>query len=408
MINRQDERSKSFTRRAFIVGSLQGVALTVLGGRLAWLQLAEGGRYKTLSDKNRINTKMLAPSRGEIVDRFGVPLAINNQNFRVLAVPEQADRLDKSLQKLSSLIDLDEKRIQHVLEESKKTAAFVPLEVVDNLSWSDVAKVEVNLSDLPGININEGEIRSYPFGEPTAHLVGYVGAVSKADLNGDPVLTLPGFKIGKTGIEKSYDTELRGQAGNRQMEVNVRGREIRELKQDIGRHGSRISLSIDAELQRYCQQRLGEHKSASAVVMDSKTGAVYALVSHPGFDPNLFTKTISPGQWEELVSNPAFPLNNKAISGQYPPGSTFKMITALAALEGGYATPRTTVRCTGRYEYGKDKFHCWKLSGHGLTTVTSALMKSCDTYFYQLATEIGIDNIAVMAERLGLGQKIWI
>lgn len=404
-MNNQGERSKSFTRRAFIVGAFQGTALAILGGRLAWLQLAEGGRYKTLSDKNRINTRMIAPSRGEIVDRFGVPLAINNQNFRILIIPEQTDDLAESLQKLTGLIEFDERRIKRVIEESKKSASFVPIEVTDNLNWDEVAKIEVSLDDLPGMSIDEGEIRNYPFEEATGHLIGYVGAVSKADLNGDPVLTLPGFKIGKTGIEKSYDEYMRGQAGNKQMEVNVRGREVRELEEDASHNGKRISLSIDAELQRYCQQRLSEHKSASAVVMDSYTGAVYAMVSQPSFDPNLFTKGISAEQWEELMSNPAFPLNNKAISGQYPPGSTFKMITALAALEAGKATLKTTVNCKGRYEFGKDKFHCWKLSGHGWVSVISALMKSCDTYFYQLSTEVGIDTIAAMAHRFGLGKK---
>ncbi len=404
-MNNSGDRSKDFTRRAFVVGAFQGMALAVLGGRLAWLQLAEGGRYKTLSDKNRINTKMTAPSRGEIVDRFGVPLAINNQNFRILIIPEQTNDLAESLQKLTNLIDIDDRRIKAVIEKSKRSASFVPMEVADNLNWDEVAKIEVSLDDLPGMSIDEGEVRSYPFAESTGHLIGYVGAVSKTDLNGDPVLTLPGFKIGKTGIEKSFDKELRGQAGNKQMEVNVRGREVRELEEDASLDGKRVSLSVDAELQRYCQERLAEHKSASAVIMDSKTGAVYAMASQPGFDPNLFTKGISAEQWEALMANPAFPLNNKAISGQYPPGSTFKMITALAALEGGFSTPNTKVSCKGRYEYGKDRFHCWKLSGHGNMSITSALMRSCDTYFYQLATEVGIDNITVMAKRFGLGEK---
>jgi penicillin-binding protein 2 len=413
-MNDSDQRSKIFTRRAFVVGAFQGVALAVLGGRLAWLQLAEGGRYKTLSDKNRINTKMVAPSRGEILDRFGVPLAINNQNFGAYVIPEQTDDIAQSLRKLGRLIDLDDYRIQRLIEESKKMSSFVPLEVVDNLGWDDVAKVEVNLSDLPGISINEGEIRNYPFGVSTGHLVGYVGAVSQSDLERDikkgnltvdPMLKLPGFRIGKTGIEKSFDSPLRGKAGNKQMEVNVRGREVRELDEEKSTNGKRIALSIDAELQRYCQERLAQHKSASVVVMDAKTGAVYALASHPGFDPNLFTDGISHEDYQELANNPAFPFNNKAISGQYPPGSTFKMMTALAALENGFATSSTSVNCSGRFQLGKDKFHCWKLSGHGNTNVVTAMMKSCDTWFYQLSAEVGIENIANMSRRFGLGDK---
>ena len=403
-MNKEEEKYKKFSRRAFVVGACQGLLLTVLGGRLAWIQVFEGGKYKILSEKNRINVKMIAPSRGEIVDRFGVPLAINNQNFRVLMIPEQTNDVRKSLEKLASIIDLSEEKIQKIIIKSKKISSFVPLEIEENLNWEEVSKLEVNITDLPGMSINEGEARSYPFGNSTCHIVGYVGSVSEKDLTGDPILTLPGFRIGKTAIEKSYDTHLRGAAGISEMEVNVRGREIRELQNSGSKVGKRISLTIDAELQRFCQKRLAKHKSASAVIMDADTGAIYAMASHPGFDPNLFTKGITAENWQELLSNPAFPLNNKAVSGQYPPGSTFKMVTAMAALEQGIAKSSTIVNCKGRYEYGSDKFHCWKLSGHGTTTVTSALMKSCDTYFYELSTEVGIDNIANMAMRLGLGQ----
>lgn len=403
-MSKEDQKSKNFSRRAFVVGACQGALLAMLGGRLAWLQVVEGGRYKTLSDKNRINVKMIAPSRGQIVDRFGVPLAVNNQNFRVLMIPEQTDDIKKSLKKLTSFVNIDDHKINTLIKESQKSASFIPLEIVDNLTWEEVSALEVSIPDLPGISIDEGEIRNYPYGDATGHIIGYVGLVSKKDLTDDPVLTLPGFRVGKTAIEKSYDLKLRGKSGASEVEVNVRGREVRELNNNKSIVGDRIALTIDAELQRFCQQRLSVHKSASAVIMDSHTGAVYAMASYPSFDPNLFTRGISAEKWEELLANPAFPLNNKAISGQYPPGSTFKMVTAMAALELGMAKSNTTVNCPGYYEYGTDKFRCWKLSGHGLTTVTSALMKSCDTYFYKLSTEIGIDNISQMALKLGLGQ----
>lgn len=405
-MDKGDDRAKTFTRRAFIIGAAQGLFLSVLGGRLAWLQVVQGGHYKILSENNRINVKMIAPSRGQIVDRFGVPLAVNNQNFRVLIVPEQIDDISKVLQKLSAVIDLDEKSIQKVLSQAKKSAGFVPLEVRDDLSWEDVAKIEVNLVDLPGISTEAGEIRNYPFKEATAHIVGYVGAVNKAELTGDPVFTLPGFQIGKTGIEKAYDTRLRGTSGTSEMEVNVIGREVRELKNNEEKQGERISLSIDAELQRYTQQRLSETRSSSAVIMDAHSGALYASCSHPGFDPNLFTRGISAENWEELLAESTHPLTNKAIAGQYPPGSTFKMVTALAALEAGVIHAGTRVFCPGHYEYGKDRFHCWKRTGHGSVDLVGALMQSCDTFFYKLSTDLGIEKIAEMAHRLGLGQKI--
>lgn len=389
-----------------MIGALQGTILGVLGGRLAWLQVVQGSKYKTLAENNRINLKMLAPARGKIVDRFGTPLAVNDQNFRVLMIPEQTGDLEKALAALQRLIDLNQRDIQKVLKQARRQAAFVPLEVKDNLNWEDVARIEVNLPDLPGLSIDTGEIRTYPYGEATAHLVGYVGAVSASELTGDPVLTLPGFKIGKTGIEKSFDAALRGTAGTAEVEVNVVGREVRELSRYPGTPGQKITLTIDADLQIYAQQRLAKEQSASAVIMDAYTGAVYALASNPGFDPNLFTRGLSAEKWEEMLADPGLPLNNKAVGGQYPPGSTFKMVTALAALEEGKITRNTSFFCPGHYNYGEDIFHCWKRSGHGRVDIVDALAESCDTFFYNIATEIGIDTLALYARKLGLGAKL--
>lgn len=406
-IDKNFDRSKSFTRRAFVVGAIQGGILAVLGGRLAWLQLVDGQKYKTLADKNRINVKMTLPSRGEIVDRFGVPLAVNNQNFRVMVIPEQSEDLNKALKTLSKYIELDEKKVKKVIEESKKSASFLPIEVTDDLTWKDVAKIEVNLPDLPGMSINVGEVRSYPLSEATAHIIGYVGSVTKNDLEKDDshILKLQDFQIGKTGLEKSFEKELRGEEGNSYMEVNVRGREVRELNSKKSFEGKRLRLSVDAETQRFVQSRLAQEKSASAIIMDAHSGAVYALCSYPSFDPNLFVGGIDVDRYQEILNNPQFPFNNKAISGQYPPGSTFKMITALAALKSGVANSKTIVNCKGSYEYGTDRFYCWKRGGHKYVSMETALMKSCDTYFYKLSTEIGIDNMMKMASDFGLGQK---
>ena len=396
---------KLFSRRAVIIGGLQATMLAALGGRLAYLQVSQGQRYTMLADKNRINIKMLAPSRGKIVDRFGVPLAVNSQNFRVLVIPEQTPDLKASLNALSKIIDVEARDIERVLKDATKLAKFAPIEIKDNLTWQEVAKVEVNLPDLPGLSIDVGEIRSYPYGPATAHIIGYVSAVDKTEIDEDPVLSLPGFKVGKTGIEKQYDRQLRGSAGASEVEVNVIGREVRELKRKESNDGDRVSLSIDGELQRYTQERLAKERSASAVVMDAYTGAVYALASHPAFDPNEFTRGLSVEQWEELLANPAHPLTNKAIAGQYPPASTFKMITAIAGLESGKINSKRTVYCPGHYDYGSDRFHCWKSGGHGWVDIVNALAYSCDTYFYELATEIGIEKIAETARRFGLGEK---
>lgn len=400
-----EERSKTFTRRAFVIGAGQGLLLSILGGRLAWLQVAQGERYKTLAENNRINVKMLAPSRGLIVDRNGEVLASNDQDFRVVVVPEQTNDIEEALRHLQKLISLTDKDIKKVIKEAGKRARFIPLEIKDNLAWEDVAKIEVNLPDLPGMAIDVGEIRHYPLKEATAHLVGYVAAVNKSEIGDDPVLTLPGVRIGKTGIEKAYDESLRGKSGSAEVEVNVAGREVRELQKMPSQQGDKITLTIDAALQSYVQDRLAKERSATAVIMDVHTGAVYALSSHPSFDPNMFTRGMDVQTWEELLSDPGHPLNNKSIAGQYPPGSTFKMVTALAALKYGVITENTVVNCPGHYEYGGDRFHCWKSWGHGPMNVLTALEQSCDTFFYKISTDVGIDRISEMASQLGLGAK---
>lgn len=404
-MERDNDRSLSFTRRAIVIGALQGTFLTVLGGRLAWLQMAEGQRYSSMAEANRVNVKLLAPARGLIVDRNGVPIAVNNQNFRVQVIPEQTRDLEQALYGLQKLIALSDNEIQAVLSQAKKSPKFAPLEIRDNLSWEEVATVEVNLPDLPGLSIDVGEIRFYPMGLATAHLVGYVGSVNKGDLTEkDPLLKIPGFRIGKTSLEKTYDKALRGTAGAAEIEVNVNGREVRELKRNPGIPGQDLVLTIDAELQKYVQDRLSQTKSASAVIMDAHTGAVYAMASTPSFDPNIFTRGLTPEKWEELLSQEAHPLNNKAVGGLYPPGSTFKMVTGMAALELGIINRNTTFFCPGHYEFGDTRFHCWKAGGHGYVNVVEALSQSCDTFFYNVATDIGIDRLADMAKKFGFGQ----
>jgi penicillin-binding protein 2 len=394
-----------FTRRAFVLGALQAGILTVLGSRLAWLQIAQGERYKTLSDQNRINLKIIEPARGLISDRFGAPLAVNNQNFRVVIIPEQTKNIEQSIRALQKHIQISENAVQKILKLAKKSPSFAALEIKDNLTWDEVAAVEVNLPDLPGLSINVGQVRSYPQGEATAHLIGYVGAVNESEMRDDPLFSLPGFKIGKSGIEKTLDDPMRGKAGAAEVEVNVVGREIREISNVPPEPGKKIILTLDAELQKFTQATLAAEKSASAVVMDIHTGAVYALASHPAFDPNVFTRGIPESLWIELSENITTPLTNKAVSGQYPPGSTFKMITGLAGLRTGKLNKNRTSFCPGHFNLGKTRFHCWKQGGHGYVNLERALAVSCDVYFYEAALDIGIDEIAKTARYMGLGSK---
>lgn len=404
-MNRDMERYKEFSRRALLIGVAQGAVFAVLAGRLGYLQLYQNEKFQTLSDKNRISLRLIPAGRGEIMDRFGVPLAINNQNFRAFVVPEQAGNLSDTLDKLSKLIPLSESEKADALADAKKHRPFAPVLVKENLTWEDMAKVEMNLPDLPGVSTDEGEIRAYPFSNATAHVIGYVGKVSQAEMTDDPVMMIPGFRIGKNGIEKKYDETLRGVAGQVQAEVNVVGREVRELRRLNPQQGHRLTLTLDADLQMQCQEMLTPLRSAAAVVMDAETGEVYALCSYPAFDPNVFSKGIPADLWEELLADDAHPLTNKAVAGQYPPGSTFKMVTAMAVLGAGISAD-AHVFCPGYYMMGKDKFHCWKPSGHGSVDCVQAITQSCDTYFYEMGKRIGVDNIAKMARRFGLGDKL--
>ena len=404
-MNRDMERYKKVTRRATILAAIKLGIFGVLGSRLAYLQVLEQEKYATLSDKNRISMRLLTAERGEVLDRFGVPLAINGQNFRVFLTREQTRDPNDTLTRLGKFIPLSDLERIKIIKDMKGKRAFTPVLVKENLTWKQMAQIEANIPDLPGVSVHEGKIRTYPLAHATAHLVGYVGIVSKSELTNDPVMSLPGFRIGKRGIEKKYDGLLRGVVGTVQSEINATGREIREITRKGSVKGQDVMLTIDAELQMFVQSRLGLEKSACAVIMDTQTGEVYAMASSPGFDPNIRTRGISAEQWEELLSDPGKPLTDKNLSGQYPPGSTFKMITALAALENGDVSSGYTTYCGGYTEIGRDRFHCWKRGGHGKVGFVSSLEQSCDVFFYDISRKTGIENIAKMARQFGLDEK---
>ncbi|MCK5444723.1 MAG: penicillin-binding protein 2 [Rhodospirillaceae bacterium] len=406
-MHRDSERHKLFSRRAAMLAGGKTVLLSTLVGRMYYLQVIEAERYKTLADENRINLRLLPPPRGPILDRNGFAMADNQQNYRALVIPEQAGDLSHTLALLSKIIPLSEGDWRRILRDAQRKRAFVPITVRENLNWGDVARIEVNMPDLPGVLIDVGQSRNYMFGEETAHVLGYVAAVSEREMTGDPLLELPGFRIGKAGVEKVYDQVLRGSGGSSQVEVNALGRVIRELARQEGEPGSEVRLTIDLDLQRFVAERLGDH-SASAVVMDVHTGEVLAMVSTPSFDPGLFNKGLDQEQWDALVHNEKAPLTNKSIAGQYAPGSTFKMAVALAALEKGAMTPETKVHCSGSTKLGDAEFHCWKRGGHGTMNMHSALEQSCDVYFYEAAKRTGIDRIAAMGRKLGLGETLGI
>ena len=405
LIHEDQSRFKTFSRRALLLGGGQALLLGAVATRLYYLQVVESDRYATLAEDNRINLRLLAPLRGRIVDRVGVPLAINRQNYRVVLVREQSPDVERTLELLGRIIDLSARDRERVLRETRRKRAFVPVIVREHLTWPEVSRIEVNTPTLPGVSIEAGTIRHYPYGDPMAKVLGYVAAVSEKELTGEPLLELPGFRIGKTGIERHYDAELRGASGNSHIEVNALGRVIREVSREEGTPGREAVLTLHAGLQNFVHQRLVGERSASAVIMDIHGGEVLALASVPAYDPNAFNYGLSSEAWHRLINDPLSPLTNKAISGLYSPGSTFKMIVALAALDAGVG-PDHQGYCPGFMKLGNAKFHCWKRHGHGKVDMFNAIKQSCDVYFYDMARRAGIDRISAMAKRFGLGATV--
>lgn len=401
------ERSGLFTRRALLLGGAQAALLAALAGRLYQLQVVETDRFATLADENRINLRLLAPSRGLIFDRGGEPLAVNRNNFRAMATSDRGRGAELLVDRLDQILNLGDAEKARLLRDLRRSRNAQPVVVRENLGWEEVARVEFNAPELPGVFIDLGQSRDYPEGELMSHIVGYTGRVADEDLAGrdDPVLGLPTMRFGKKGVERSLEDDLRGRAGAVQVEVNAVGRVVRELDRTDGQPGANALLTIDLDLQRFAAEKMKAYQSGSVVVMDVVTGDVLAMASTPGFDPSTFARGITQSEWRELLDNPERPLHNKSIAGVYPPGSTYKMVTALAALEARAIDPWTRLPCAGYLELGSIKFHCWLRGGHGSTNVVEALAASCDCFFYEAARRAGIDRIADMASRLGFGKQ---
>jgi penicillin-binding protein 2 len=405
-MQREINRSKLFTRRAVLLAGGQLALLGTLAARLYYLQVMQAGKFAVLADENRINLSLLAPPRGRILDRFGVPLATNNQNYRVVLVAEQAGDIEATLDAIHKLVNLSESDRRRVLRDIRRKHSFVPIVARANLTWDEVARIEVNVPELPGVTIEQGMTRHYPFGDTAAHVIGYVAPVAEKELTGDPLLELPDFRIGKSGIEKSHDLDLRGTAGTSEVEVNAFGRVVRELSREEADSGKEIVLGLDMALQDLAARRCAAEQSAACVLLDAVTGDVLALVSSPGFDPVAFGAGLTPVMWRDLVANPRNPLSNKAVAGTYAPGSTFKPMVALAGLESGVITPETLVSCPGHFALGNTVWHCWKKGGHGTVNLRGAIKGSCDVFFYETARRLGIDRIAAMAKRFGFGGRL--
>ena len=404
-MKKSNHKLRILLQRTLIFFSINIVFLFILIGRLYYLQIYQGEKYALLSDSNRISIRLIAPPRGTINDRNGIELAVNLQNFQAMLIVEQCRNVDRLLKIVTPILNLSEDEIDRIKKDITRHRRYVPVKIKDSLSWDEVATLMINSNNLHGLIIDEGLIRAYPYAKYTAHPLGYVGSVSEADLQKSdaPLLQVPGFKIGKAGFEKTYDEKLRGHEGTLTYEVNAYGRIMREIEKREGAKGEDLNLTIDIRLQQAAYEAFGK-ESGAAVVLDVHTGEILALVSVPSFDPNLFVDGISVSNWNALINDEKTPMTDKAISGQYSPGSTFKIVVSLAALEAGTITPKTTSYCSGRMKLGNHYFHCWKHSGHGHLNVVNAIKNSCDIFFYETALKLGIDKIAEMSHRLGLGE----
>jgi len=401
--------ARRITRRGLVLGGIQLGVLGVLGWRMRQMQVEQADEFRLLAEENRINMRLIAPARGLIFDRNGVPVAENTQNYRIVIVREDAGDVDLVVDRLRDLIYLDPDELERSLREMKRRSPFVPVTLTDQRSWDDVAAVAVNAPALPGIFPDVGLTRHYPLGEDFSHIIGYVGPVSDYDLNriedDDPLLQIPRFQIGKTGVENKFDRDLRGKAGSKRIEVNAAGRVMRELSRDTGTPGANLQLTVDQALQNFVEARLNLGESAAAVVMDVKTGDLLAVGSAPTFDPNKFVRGISVPDYAVLTENKYRPLANKAVQGAYPPGSTFKMMVAMAAMDAGLIGAEDTVYCPGYIELGDRRFHCWKRGGHGHVNLDKSLSESCDVYYYEMAQKVGVDKIAEVARKFGIGER---
>ena len=401
-MKRETKKTGVFTRRALLIAGAQVTALGALGAKLYQVQVLEGDRYATLAEENRISARLIAPPRGRVLDRFGEILGGNRLNWRALLVAEQTDDAGTTLDNFSRILPLADHERARIEREIHRHRRFIPIMVREFLTWDDMALIEVNAPDLPGMLVDVGTTRQYPLGEKMAHIVGYVAPPSEGETGDDPMLALPGIRIGRAGLEKFHDLRLRGSAGAIQLEVNAVGRVIRELDRHEGQQGQDVTTTIDAGLQNQVLDRLGD-ESASAVVMDCRNGEVLAMATNPSFDPSVFNSGVSQAQWISWTHNRRTPLINKAAAGVYAPGSTFKMVVALAGLESRSISADTPINCPGYLDIGDTRFHCWSKYGHGTLNLHGGLKNSCDVYFYEVAHRTGIDRIAAMANRFGLG-----
>jgi len=411
MFNQSDNVTKVnlINRRLFIISAAKIVIFFGLTARLFSLQVKEKNKYLTLSDKNRIREWKLPPVRGEFQDYFGNIIAGNNEVYQLHMIPEEIEDFRYVVLRIKQILDLSEKDFQKIIKKKKEVKPWETIIISDNLNWEQFSKVNSYLYDLTGVKSVLSVSRIYPYKENYTHVLGYVSQANEEDIYTNEVIKekfVPGIRVGKTGLEKSFENSLLGDNDIQRFEVNAYGRRISQLEYQKGSKGKNFRLTIDTEIQQLCNELLKE-KAGSICVMDIFSGEIVAMHSSPSFDPNLFLFGINKDDWQLIRNNPMKPLVNKTLQGNYSPGSTIKPIVALSALENGIINTNFTVHCTGKTEMYGQTYHCWKKKGHGFVSLRNAMKQSCDSYFYEIARRLGVDKLSETAKKFGLGEKVF-
>jgi len=401
----QKKQVSLYNRRTFILFLLKLSLFSAVGWRLYNIQILDSSKYKTMSKKNQIDLEIIFPVRGKIFDRNKVLIAKNEKVYDVYLIPENTKSINNTLNELSQFIDIDFAKRRKVIELSTQVKKFEKIKIFENISWSVLEKIETNKYNLEGIFIAEDYIRVYPYKDHLSHLLGYISKPNQQELALPFISKMPNLDIGKEGLEKSFNPLLVGKAGQREIEVNSNGRIIREISKVDSIRGEEVYLSIDLRIQQYAINLLKSHRAGSINVINIKNGEILCMASTPTYDPNKIIQKPNKEYWESILANTLSPLTNRSIQGLYSPGSTFKMIVAIAALKHGIINIDTTHSCTGKIGFGNRLYHCWKTNGHGKMNVTDAIKQSCDVFFYEISKKLGIDKIAEVAKDFGLGQS---
>ena len=412
MINDQrgsnSNKLKTINRRMFIFTAAKAIIFFGIVGRLFSLQISDNKKYITLSDRNRLRETRLPPVRGEFIDYFGNTIAGNLKVYQLHVVPEQVENFRSLIIRLRDILDFDNEKLARLIKKKNSQKPWESLVISENLSWEDFTKINYYLHELPGAKPVITVGRSYPYGDSYTHVLGYVSQVSTNDLAQSKIIkerNVPGLRVGKSGLEKRYESELIGTNSIQRYEVNAFGKRINQIDFKEGKAGNTIKLTIDTEIQKLTIKLL-EGKAGSISIMDIFTGEIIAMNSSPSFDPNLFLYGIDNDIWESIKNDPLKPLINKTIAGLYSPGSTIKPLVALSALENDVIRTNMQVKCDGKVEMYGQKYHCWKKKGHGYMSLKNAIKQSCDIYFYELARLLGVDRLNLTAKKFGLGERV--